>query len=154
MKPVVSTIEVRQAPEEVFDHLDVLANHEAFTDHFLVGWEVSGSPSGVGARARMRVRKPGPEDMLEMEVISGERPRVSVERSVSGGGKRLTQGTYTLEPSGEGGGTRISFELAWLKAPLAERMLAPLTRSIARRANTKSLRRLKQQLDETPAQAD
>jgi hypothetical protein len=153
MKPVVSTIDVRQAPEEVFDHLDVLANHEAFTDHFLVGWEVSGSPSGVGARARMRVRKPGPEDMLEIEVISDERPRVSVERSVSGGGKRLTQGTYTLEPSGEGG-TRISFELAWLEAPLAERMLAPLTRSIARRANTKSLRRLKQQLDETPAQAD
>jgi hypothetical protein len=123
----------------------VLANHEGFTDHFLVDWEVSGPPSGVGAKARMRVKRPGPADHLEMEVISAERPRKSVERSVSGGGKRVTQGSYAFEPL-PGGGTRIDFELAWLEAPLAERMLAPLTRSIVRRANDRALRRLAEQL--------
>src|SRR5262245_49812586 len=107
MKPVVSSIDVPQSPDQVYDRLDVLANHEAFTDHFLVDWEVCGPPSGVGAKARMRVKRPGPPDHLEMEVISAERPRTNVERAVSGGGKRVTQGTYTLEPLGEGDGTRI-----------------------------------------------
>jgi ribosome-associated toxin RatA of RatAB toxin-antitoxin module len=146
MKPVVSTIDVSESPEQVYDHLDVLANHEAFTDHFLVDWEVSGPPSGVGALARMRVKRPGSADHLEMEVIAAERPSRNVEQAVSAGGKRRTQGTYTLEPL-PGGGTRIEFQLDWLEAPLPERMLAPLTRSIARRANTKALRRLAQQLE-------
>ena len=73
----------RRLAEEVFDHLDVLANHEAFTDHFLVDWETSGPREGVGAKARMRVKKPGPEDWLEMEVIESERPRRNVERSTA-----------------------------------------------------------------------
>ena len=98
MKPVTVSIEVPQSPEEVFDHLDVLANHEAFTDHFLVDWETSGPERGVGARARMRVKKPGPEDWLEMEVIESERPRRNVERATGAKGKRLTQGTYELAP--------------------------------------------------------
>jgi hypothetical protein len=150
VKPVVSTIDVPQGPEQVYRRLDVLANHEAFTDHFLVDWEVSGPPSGVGAKARMRVEKPGPADHLEMEVISAEPPRTNVEQSVSGGGKRVTRGSYELEPL-PGGGTRISFELAWLEAPLSERMLSPLTRSVVRRANDRALRRLAEQLEEGPA---
>ena len=61
MKPVTVSIKVPQSPDEVFEYLDVLANHEQFTDHFLVDWETSGPERGVGARARMRVKKPGPE---------------------------------------------------------------------------------------------
>ena len=145
MKPVTVSIEVPQSPDEVFDHLDVLANHEAFTDHFLVDWETSGPREGVGAKARMRVKKPGPEDWLEMEVIESEHPRRNVEQAIGAKGKRVTQGTYVLEPL-EGGGTSISFELAWLKAPTSERMIGPITRAMTRSANAKSLRRLAERL--------
>jgi len=145
MKPVTVSIDVPQQREQVFDFLDVLANHEAFTDHFLLDWEVSGPSRGTGARARMRVKKPGPADWLEMEVVSSERPERSVEQAVSAGGRRLTQGTYELQP-GPRGGTSISFTLAWIEAPLPERLIAPLTRAATRRANARSLRRLAERL--------
>jgi hypothetical protein len=117
-----------------------VANHERFTDHFLVDWETSGPRQGVGARARMRVRKPGPDDWLEMEVISAERPRRSAEQSTSAQGRRVTRGTYELEKTDDGG-TGI-FELAWLQAPTGERLIGPITRAVTRRANAKALRRL------------
>jgi uncharacterized protein YndB with AHSA1/START domain len=145
VKPVTVSVEVPQSPEEVFDYIDVLANHEQFTDHFLVDWETSGPEGGVGAKARMRVKKPGAEDWLDMEVIESERPRRNVERARGANGKRLTQGSYDLEPI-DGGGTKISFELAWLEAPRGERLMSPITRAVTKSSNAKSLRRLSERL--------
>ncbi len=45
-----------------------------------------------------------------------------------------------------GGGTRITFELAWLEAPISERLMAPITRSVVGRANDRALRRLAEAL--------
>ncbi len=145
MKPVTVTITVPQPRDEVFDLIDVLGAHEAFTDHFLVDWETSGPASGVGARARMRIKRPGPADWLEMEVIAAEPPRVTVEESVSAKGRRRTRGTYRLEEL-PGGGTRIEFELEWLAAPWSERLAAPLTRRVVRRSSQRSLDRLAAEL--------
>jgi uncharacterized protein YndB with AHSA1/START domain len=145
LKAVTAEVEVPRSPEVVFDQLDVLGDHERFTDHLLVDWSVSGPRAGVGARARMRLRKPGPADWLEMEVVDAERPTRSVEESVSAKGRRLTRGTYRLAPTAAGG-TRITFTLEWLRAPLGDRLVAPLTRSVTRRANAKSLRRLAAEL--------
>jgi Polyketide cyclase / dehydrase and lipid transport len=141
MKAVTATVTVPQPRDEVFEFLDVLANHEQFTDHFLVDWELSGPAAGVGAKAHMRVKSPGPDDWLDMTVISGERPRTTTEESIGAKGRRRTRGTYTLEEL-PGGGTRITFELDWLKAPLSERLMAPITRAVVGRANQKSLRQL------------
>ena len=149
MKPVTATVTVPQPREEVYDFLDVLANHEHFTDHFLVDWELSGPAAGVGARARIRVKSLGPDDRLDMEVVAAERPRTTVEESVGAKGRRRTRGTYILEPL-PGGGTRVTFELAWLEAPRSERLLAPITRSVVRRANAKALRRLAEALATAP----
>ena len=149
MKPVKVSVTVPQSREGVYELLDVLGAHEAFTDHFLVDWETSGPRSGVGACARMRVKKPGPADWLDMEVVAADRPHTSVEESVSAKGRRRTRGTYVLEEV-PGGGTRISFELVWLAAPVSERLVAPLTRWVVRRNNQRSLRRLAEQLDARP----
>jgi Polyketide cyclase / dehydrase and lipid transport len=111
----------------------------------MVDWSYSGPPRGVGARARMRLRKPGRPDWIELEVLEVDPPRRSVEQAVSAGGRRRTQGTYVLEDL-PGGGTRISFEFAWLQSPLLERLAAPITRSVARRANRRALERLAEQL--------
>ena len=145
MKPVTVSVTVPDSREEVYDFLDVLANHEPFTNHMLVDWHYSGPRSGVGARARMRLRKPGKPDWLDLEVIEADPPSRSTEQTVSAGGHRRTRGTYILEEL-PAGGTRISFEFAWLRIPLLERLAAPVTCAVVRRGNERSLERLAEQL--------
>jgi hypothetical protein len=141
MKPVTVSIEVPQPVEQVFDFLDVLANHEAFLDHFLVDWKFSGPARGVGARAEARASAPMSQDWTEFELVESERPGRIVEEGVGLEGKRRTRGTYRLAPL-PGGGTRISFELAWVESARAESLAPPLTRAFLKRPNAKAMRRL------------
>jgi hypothetical protein len=145
VKPVRVSVTVPTSREEVYSFLDVLANHEPFTNHMLVDWSYAGPPSGIGARARMRVKKPGWADWIDLEVIEVQPPCGSTEESVSAGGRRRTRGTYRLEELPDGG-TQITFELAWLQVPVIERLAAPLTRLFVRRGNQRSLQRLAEQL--------
>jgi hypothetical protein len=147
MKPVTVRVAVPNRRDQVYRYLDVLANHEAFTDHMLVDWQCSGPPSGVGARARMRLKKPGRPDWMALEVIGADPPRETVEETVGAAGRRRTRGTYTLDETPDGG-TKISFELVWLRIPALERLAAPITRAVMRRGNQRSLQRLAVQLAE------
>lgn len=141
MKPVIVSIVVPKPAAEVFEHLDVLANHEAFLDHFLTDWSFSGPRRGVGAKAKARANAAMSQDWTEFEVVEAEAPSRIVEDGVGAGGKRHTRGTYRLEPLA-GGGTEVSFELEWLAASRAERLCPPLTRAFVRRPNGKAMRRL------------
>lgn len=141
MKPVTVTVDVPNSREDVYEFLDVLANHEPFTDHLMVDWKYSGPRAGEGAKANARVKAPGSNENVAIEVIEAEPPRRIVEESLSAGGKRRTRGTYTLTELPDGG-TRIAFELAWVEAPRNERMTAPLMRAFMRRANGRAMRRL------------
>lgn len=146
MKSVTVVTDVAKAPQEVYEFLDLLANHEGFLDHWLVDWEFSGPPRGIGAKARARANTVGSQDWTDFEVLEAESPSLIVEEGVGAGGKRRTRGTYRLEPLGDGG-TRVSFELEWLQASRSERLAPPLMRIFARRVNSKALNRLKKQLD-------
>lgn len=141
MKPVTVSVDVPNNREEVYAFLDVLANHEPFTDHMMVKWEYFGPLAGVGAKATAKVRAPASNEIVEIEVVEADPPHRIVEESVSAKGKRRTRGTYTLEELPEGN-TRISFELAWIEAPRNERLAAPLMRAFMRRANGRAMRRL------------
>jgi hypothetical protein len=146
MKPVTVQIDVSQPIEEVYDFLDVTANHEPFTNHLLRDWEYSGPDRGVGSKARFRVKMAGRTDVIDMEVIDADRPTSIVERNIGAHGRRVGNGTYTLTQLPRGG-TRIAFEYAWLSAPLEERLFAPLTRAVSRRAYERAMTRLAEQLD-------
>jgi hypothetical protein len=146
MKPVTVSTTVSKPRQEVFEYLDRLANHEGFMDHMFVNWSFSGPATGVGARARARVNAPGSREFAQFEVVESEQPERTVEEGVSSNGKRHTRGTYTLTEL-PGGGTEVSFELAWLTAPRSERLLPPLSRAFLRRALGKAMRRLRKQLD-------
>jgi carbon monoxide dehydrogenase subunit G len=145
MRPVRVTTEVPYPPEDVYDFLDVMSNHESFTNHMLRDWEYSGPDRGVGSKAKVKVNAGGRTDAVEIEVVEAERPTRIVERNVGAGGHRVANGTYLLAglPSG---GTRITFEYAWQKAPLTERLAAPLVRGILRRGNERAMQRLADQL--------
>jgi Polyketide cyclase / dehydrase and lipid transport len=140
MKPVRVSIDVPQAREDVYDFLDVLANHELFTDHMLRDWQCAGPAGGAGAKARVTAVIGGRAEAIDIEVIEAERPARNKERNVGASG-RVATGTYTLDEL-PGGGTRITFESAWERVPRAEALAAPLVRAMVRRGNQRSLERL------------
>ena len=151
MKPVTVSAVAPGSPQAVQDFLEVLANHEPFLDHLFTDWSFSGPRHGVGAKAKARAHVVGSQDWTEFEIVEVAPGRI-VESGVGMGGKRRTRGVYRFEPAGESvsagaeGGTRVSFELEWLEAPRAERLVTPLTRAFARRTNAKAMRRLAKML--------
>ena len=142
MNPVRVSTTVPKTREEVFAFLDVLGNHQPFTDHMLVDWTLSGPPAGVGAWARMRSNLPGPKDWVDMEVVESRRPECIVERTIGAGGRRRTRGTYTLTDA-TGGGTHVRFELAFERIPPWERPLMVLLRRWLERGNQKAMEHLR-----------
>jgi carbon monoxide dehydrogenase subunit G len=145
MKPVRVTIDVPTPRQEVYDFLDVMANHEPFTDHMLRDWRYSGPDRGVGSKARVTVKAGGRTDQIEIEVVSADPPAKIVERNVGAGGRRIGYGTYTLAELPDGG-TRVQFEYSWEQAPLSERLTAPMIRAILRRGNERAMKRLAERL--------
>src|SRR3954453_18043326 len=93
----VSTV-IRRPREEVFDHLDDLALHEAFTDHFLVAGSLTREAArGVGGGARMRAKGAGPHPWITITVVDSVRPERTVEEGRGGkDGRRRTRGIYRL----------------------------------------------------------
>ena len=149
MKPVRVSTTVTRPVEEVYDFLDVMANHEPFTNHMLHDWEYSGPSRGVGAKARVRVDAGARTEMVDIEVVDAEPPTRIVERNIGAGGRRRATGTYTLRPLPDGG-TDVAFEYAWQTAPLIERLAAPAARALVRRGNARALARLAELLGERP----
>jgi hypothetical protein len=145
MKPVHVSIDLPQSRDDVYDFLDVMANHEPFTNHILKDWEYSGPDRGIGSKARVHVSAAGRTDTVDIEVIDAERPARIVERNIGAGGKRMATGTYTLTDRPEGG-THVEFEYAWQQVPLSERVMAPVVRGMLRRANERAMERLEQQV--------
>jgi hypothetical protein len=141
MKPVSVHIDVPQEIGDVYDHLDVMANHEAFTNHYMTDWSFDGPDRGVGSMAHVTAKPGGQSAEVYIAVYHADAPRRIVEHNASAGGARLGTGTYILEPLPDGG-TRVTFEYGWRKAPLADRMAAPLVRSMMRKANQSAMERL------------
>jgi hypothetical protein len=148
VKPVTVSVDVPNPPEQVYDFLDVLANHESFTDHFMVDWELSGPERGVGAKANFRVKATGEKDWTDLEVLEADAGRRIMEETWGGSlAKRHTRGTYLLQSLPDGG-THIEFTLELLELPIGERLMGPLNRAYLRRVNGKAMKRLAERLAE------
>ncbi len=146
MKPVTVSIDVPNSTHQVYEFLDLLGNHEAFMDHFMVDWKLSGPPRGVGAKANVRVKATAEKDWTDVEIVEADSGRRLVEETTGGSrGKRRTRGTYHLEALPDDG-TRITFELEFLEMPTGERLMGPLNRAYVKRVNRRAMRRLADQL--------
>ena len=146
LNPVTVSITVPHAIDTVYGFLDPMANHEAFNDHLMTDWELSGPSHGVGSKARVHTRALGMSDVVDIEVIEVDAPTRIVERNVAQKAGRTGQGTYTLTALPDGG-TRIDFEYRWIVAPTIDRLTAPLARAYLRRNNTTAMQRLADELD-------
>jgi hypothetical protein len=145
MQPLSVSIDVPQKSQDVYAFLDVMANHEQFTDHMLTDWRLSGPATGVGARAEATAVVGGRSEPVAIEVVEAQAPRLIVERNTGAGGKRVANGSYKLAPA-PAGGTTVTFEYAWQSAPATERVAAPLVRALMRRALRTSMARLRDTL--------
>lgn len=145
MRSIMVSTDVPNAREDVYEFLDVLGNHEQFTDHMMKNWRVAGPARGVGAKVKLDAVLAGRSEPVDVEVIEAEAPIRNVERNVSAAGRRVATGTYTLDqlPSG---GTHIRFEYAWQRAPLADRLAAPIVRRVMRNGLQTAMDRLARQL--------
>lgn len=150
-QPVTVSIDVPQDRATVYAYLDVMANHEHFTDHMLTNWRVSGPPTGVGSKANVTAKVGAISDESEIEVFEVEDGRMIRERSVAAKGKRIAHGTYTLSDL-PGGGTHVEFEFALQRVPAMERPLVPLMRKMVRKGNERAMERLAALLNDQAAQ--
>jgi carbon monoxide dehydrogenase subunit G len=145
MKPVTVTTVVERPIAEVYEHLAILGNHEAFTDHMLVDWTLSGPVSGVGAVADVTSTLGGRKEPVRFEVVEAEPPTRILERSTAANGRRIATGEFRLAEEGAGR-TRVTFTFTLQSAPRVERLVVPLLAPRLRRANQTSLDRLAEQL--------
>jgi len=145
MRPISVFIDVPHERERVYAFLDVMANHERFTDHMLRDWTCSGPASGVGAKARVINVLGGRSVPVDIEVVDAVRCEHNTERNVSSNGRRVGYGTYTLSDVPQSG-TRVTFTYKWQRAPLEDRLLAPVVRPMMRRAFQRALERLADEL--------
>ena len=152
-RSVTVSIDVPQEREHVYEFLDVLANHEAFTDHLLRDWQLTGPRRGVGAKARVHTRALGVSDVVEIEVVDAEAPSRIVERNVATKAGRIGEGTYRLHAL-LAGGTHIEFEYRWIVVPMADRLASPVVRSFIRRTNETAMSRLAERLATMPSPHD
>jgi len=143
--PVTVSVDVPQGREDVYAYLDVMANHEAFTDHLLTEWRVSGPATGVGAKADVVTKAGGMSDAATIEVIEAEPGRMIRERNWASKGKRIATGTYTLSDLPDGG-THVEFTFAFEQVPAREKPLVPLMRRMIRKGNERAMERLAEQL--------
>ena len=146
MRSIHVSVDVPQARDAAYEYLDVLANHEQFTDHMMRNWRTHGPPRGVGAQATVEVVLAGRSEPVDIEVIEVDAPRRSVERNTGAGGKRIATGTYVLEQLADGQ-TRITFEYAVEQTPFSERLAAPIIRRITQKALQTAMQRLAEQLN-------
>jgi hypothetical protein len=145
MKPVKVSVQVPYPPEQVYEFLAVGANHEPFNRHMLSDWSFSGPPSGVGSKTHATATLGGRRDPIDIEVIEDVSPYRLVERNVGAGGRRVATGTYSLAEAAAG--TSVTFEYAWQRVPLAERIAGPLVRRVMGAALETSMRALAATLD-------
>jgi hypothetical protein len=144
--PVTVSVDVPQRRADVFAFLDVMANHESFTDHMLTDWQLSGPPTGIGSKARVTTKAGGMTDHADIEVIEADPGRMIRERNVGANGRRVATGTYVLSDLPDGG-THVEFTFAFEQVPARERLLVPLMRSMLRKGNARAMERLREQLE-------
>lgn len=151
MKPVRVSVHVPYSPEQVYDFLAISTNHELFNQHMLSDWSFSGPPCGVGSTTHATVTL-GRRDAVRIEVMEDLPPNRIVERNVGAGGRRVATGTYSLAASDAG--TKVTFEYAWQRAPITERLAGAIVRRVMRNALRTSMRELAAALDSKFAKAN
>jgi uncharacterized protein YndB with AHSA1/START domain len=151
LDPVSASITIDRPPEEVFEYLLDMANHQEFSDHYLVDWHLTRADSygrGAGARFKLKLRR-NRFGWADVTITDVQAPRRIVE--VGRGGKfnrvRLVS-IFELAP-GPSGTTRVALRTETEPITLSDRLMESMgMRSWMRRQTERAMRRLRSILEE------
>src|SRR6188508_998798 len=112
MRRIRCSITIDAPRERVFDYLADIANHDAFSDHYLKDFRLARLDSrGVGAAASFKIGF-GSSLWGETVISELERPyRVVLDGQSGRRGRVKTCAVYTLTPYGQGM-TKLDYELS------------------------------------------
>jgi uncharacterized protein YndB with AHSA1/START domain len=149
VRPFTTTVTIDAPRERVFDYLADVANHAAFSDHYLKDFRLERlDSSGVGAAASFKLAI-GSSQWGEIVISSLERPyRIVLLGQTGRIGRVKTRGVYTLTPYGNEM-TRLEYEASGTPATKGDVLRAALGgRAWLKRQSHKALRRLANVLEE------
>ena len=150
MRPVEVSTTVDTPRELVFDHLCDIANHAAFSDHYLEDFRLQRIDSrGVGASACFRMAFPLGGLWGDCAIAEVERPfLIRMEGRMGRVGRIRTEAVYRLTPAGHGM-TSVEYEFRAVSASAADRLKEALgLRAWLRRQSARALRRLAAALEQ------
>ena len=151
MEPVTVSVSISRPREEVFAYLVDIANHQQFTDHYLVDWHMTRvETAGQGAGGRFRYTAPLQRfDWADVTFVDVDAPRRIVQAGRGGKYNRTRlRSIYELEP-GAAGTTRVSLTVETRPATLSDRFMESLgLRGWLKRKSARALRRLRSILED------
>lgn len=145
VEPLTVSTVIEAPPEQVFDYLQDMANHSEFTDHYMVDWHLTRSPStGLGAGARFRVKAPADRfSWADVTIAELDPPHRIVEVGRTGKANRIrTVGMYELNPTDDGD-TEVTFVFESDVRVLSDRISELGQRGWRRRKSKHALKRLR-----------
>jgi uncharacterized protein YndB with AHSA1/START domain len=147
--PIESSIVVGQPRGQVYEYLADVANHSEFTDHHVREVHMTREDTfGLGAGMRFRLPTPlNRFDWAELTITDIDPPRRIVMKGRGGKYNRIRiVSIWTLEPAH--GGTRVSVSYETEPRFPSDKLMEALGRGSLRRAQRRSLKRLRSILEE------
>jgi uncharacterized protein YndB with AHSA1/START domain len=144
MAPMVSSIDIARSPEEVFAYVTDPSRFGEWQRDVVAVRIEGGQAGGVGSRFTTTRRIGGSDRSMIQEVTEASAPRRWAARAVDGPVR--PNATVTVEPLGDGAGSRVTFTLDFEGHGIG-RPLLPLVRRQAERAAPVSYRALKALLE-------
>jgi uncharacterized protein YndB with AHSA1/START domain len=151
MEPLSVSVSISRPREEVFAYLIDIANHQEFTDHYLVDWHMTRVETvGRGAGGRFRYTAPLQRfDWADVTFVEVEEPRRIVQAGRGGKYNRTRlRSIYELEP-GAGNTTRVTLTVETRPGNLTDRLMESVAvRGWLKRKSGRALRRLRSILED------
>jgi uncharacterized protein YndB with AHSA1/START domain len=146
VEPVTVSVIIDRPREEVFAYLVDIANHQEFTDHYLVDWRMTRvNTTGQGAGGRFRYKAPLQRfDFADVTFVDVDPPRRIVQAGRGGKYNRTRlRSIFELE-QGSGGVTRVTLTVETRPGTFADRLMESFgLRGWLKRKSAKGLRRLR-----------
>ena len=144
MAAITGSIEIARPPAEVFAYLDELARHGEWQSQIVSARVTTDGPVGVGTRCAEVRRAGGRLQNVTYEITEHDPPHSFAFRGLDGPVRPVGRGT--VEPLGDGRGSRVTIELDMRGHGIGV-LLAPLARAQARKQVPQDQLRLKQRLE-------
>lgn len=144
MPPIISTIDIARAPEEVFAYVTDPATMNEWQRGVTSG-RMDRAPTVVGARCLTTRKIGGATREVVAEITEYDPPRRWADRGIAGPIRAKV--SVTVDPLGEGAQSRVTIELDFEGHGMGKVLVPLLVRRQATRDMPTTMLRLKQRLE-------